>query len=61
MTVPPLSGPGAEMDTQSVARMISRSCSTMTTGLLLPAKAPIVECSPATLLGCSPTDGSSST
>ena len=47
--------------TQSAERMSSRSCSTTTTELPFPARAVIVLRSPATLLGCSPTDGSSST
>ena len=62
ITVPPLRpAPGPSSMTQSAARMSSRSCSTMTTELPLPASAAIVLRSPSTLLGCSPTDGSSST
>ncbi len=62
ITVPPLapaSGPSSM--TQSAARMSSRSCSTMTTEFPFPASAEIVLNRPWTLLGCSPTDGSSST
>ena len=62
ITVPPLApAPGPSSITQSALRMISRSCSTTSTELPLPAKAVIVLCKPWTLLGCSPTDGSSST
>ena len=46
---------------QSAVRMSSSSCSTMMTELPLPVSAAIVVRSPSTLLGCSPTDGSSST
>jgi hypothetical protein len=62
ITVPPLRpAAGPSSMTQSAARMISRSCSTTTTELPFPARAAIVLRSPSTLLGCSPTDGSSST
>ncbi len=61
ITVPPLApAPGPISMTQSAARMISRSCSTTTTELPFPASAVSVLRSPATLAGCSPTDGSSS-
>ena len=62
ITVPPLApaaGPSSMI--QSALLMISRSCSTTTTELPFPARAVIVVSSPWTLLGCSPTDGSSST
>ena len=55
----PAAGPSSMI--QSAVRMSSRSCSTMTTELPFPASAAIVVRSPSTLLGCSPTDGSSST
>ena len=62
MTVPPLApAAGPSSMTQSALRMTSRSCSTTITELPFPARALIVVSSPATLLGCSPTDGSSST
>ena len=62
ITVPPIApAPGPSSITQSAARMSSRSCSTTTTVLPLRASAVIVLSSPATLAGCSPTDGSSST
>ena len=62
ITVPPLvPAAGPISMTQSALRMISRSCSTTTTELPFPARAVIVLRSPATLLGCSPTEGSSST
>jgi hypothetical protein len=62
ITVPPLvPAPGPSSMTQSALRMTSRSCSTTTTELPFPARAVIVLSSPATLLGCRPTDGSSST
>ncbi len=62
MTVPPLApAPGPSSMTQSAERMSSRSCSTTSTVLPLPASALIVLRSPWTLAGCSPTDGSSST
>ena len=41
--------------------MISISCSTITTELPLAESIPMVERSPSILLGCRPTDGSSST
>ena len=62
ITVPPsvpAAGPSSMI--QSELRMTSRSCSTTTTELPFPARAAIVLTSPWTLLGCSPTDGSSST
>ena len=62
MTVPPYSpAPGPSSITQSAALMISISCSTITTELPLAASIPMVERSPSMLLGCRPTDGSSST
>ena len=62
MIVPPLApAAGPSSMTQSAVRMISRSCSTTITELPFPARAVIVLRSPTTLLGCSPTDGSSST
>ena len=62
ITVPPLApAAGPSSMTQSAERTISRSCSTTTTELPFPARAVSVRRSPATLLGCSPTDGSSST
>ena len=62
ITVPPFApAPGPISMTQSADRMISRSCSTTTTELPFPASAASVLRSPATLRGCSPTDGSSST
>ena len=60
--VPPLApAAGPSSITQSAPRMTSRSCSTTTTELPFPARAVMVASSPCTLLGCSPTDGSSST
>ena len=62
ITVPPFApAPGPSSMTQSALRMSSRSCSTTTTELPLAARAVIVFRSPTTLLGCSPTEGSSST
>jgi hypothetical protein len=61
ITVPPLApAAGPSSRTQSAERMSSRSCSTTITELPFPARAVIVLSSPWTLLGCSPTDGSSS-
>ena len=62
ITVPPLApAAGPSSMTRSALRTISRSCSTTTTELPFPARALVVLSSPSTLLGCSPTDGSSST
>ena len=55
----PAAGPSSMI--QSAAVMRSRSCSTTTTVLPFAARAAIAWRSPTTLLGCSPTDGSSST
>ena len=55
----PAAGPSSM--TQSAERMMSRSCSTTITELPFPASAASILRRPVTLLGCSPTDGSSST
>src|ERR1700735_232749 len=62
ITWPPCApAPGPSSITQSAERMSSRSCSTTITELPFPARAEIILRNPVTLLGCSPTDGSSST
>ena len=53
--------PRAQLDHPVGGADVSISCSTITTVLPLPASAAIVVRSPSMLLGCSPTDGSSST
>ena len=62
ITVPPLApAAGPELDDPVGSADDSRSCSTTITELPFPASALMILRSPATLLRCSPTDGSSST